>query len=278
MKEQQTLQGTLCHALTGILGALLGMLMCILLSWMSAPIYDGQCAMILLMISSPIIMAGYRWCRGLKNKAFAYAVTGLLTLLVGLVSPVVALTAKIDGDVLVVLLDLTYWSKLKTLHLILCAVAMFGFWSFRTSLLMYTAPPRMRPVYEAGKYAGGLLYNLYPERHPEQAVPWQFSVGRRLAVEGETLRTTPPVRKSKVFSVRDIAGVVLGGCTGSNVLYDKDYQVLAKFAWSMKGSQLLMQYLLQHQVPIDNFPPQIVDDGTSDRWQKPRRRRGSRRK
>lgn len=95
----------------------------------------------------------------------------------------------------------------------------------------YAAPVRMRPQYKAGKY-----------------------VDSELEVDGETLRTTPSIRQGRTFSVGEIAGVVLGGCTGSNVLYDRDFQVLEKFAWSMDGADLLALYLLEHGIAFDNLP------------------------
>lgn len=57
-----------------------------------------------------------------------------------------------------------------------------------------------------------------------------------------------------VFSVRDIAGVVLGPGNGCNVLYGKDYQVLAKFASSMEHADLMFLWLLQKKVSIVNAP------------------------
>lgn len=57
-----------------------------------------------------------------------------------------------------------------------------------------------------------------------------------------------------MFSVRDIAGVVLGPGNGCNVLYGKDYQVLAKFASSMEHADLMFLWLLQKKVFIVNAP------------------------
>ena len=62
------------------------------------------------------------------------------------------------------------------------------------------------------------------------------------------------LRKDRVFSVRDIAGVVLGPGNGCNVLYGKDYQVLAKFASSMEHADLMFLWLLQKKVSIVNAP------------------------
>ena len=60
-----------------------------------------------------------------------------------------------------------------------------------------------------------------------------------------------------VHSVEEIAGVMLGNHKGCNVLYNKDFQVLAKFTWSMNGSDLLVFYLFAHGIPFDHLPPQL---------------------
>ena len=57
-----------------------------------------------------------------------------------------------------------------------------------------------------------------------------------------------------MFSVHDIAGVVLGPGNGCNVLYDKNYQVLAKFAGSMEHADLMFLWLFQREIPIVNVP------------------------
>ena len=57
-----------------------------------------------------------------------------------------------------------------------------------------------------------------------------------------------------MFSIHDVAGVVLGPGNGCNVLYDKNYQVLAKFAGSMEHADLMFLWLLQREIPIVNVP------------------------
>ena len=78
--------------------------------------------------------------------------------------------------------------------------------------------------------------------------------GTRIVVEGSSVRQISRLRKDRVFSVHDIAGVVLGPGSGCNVLYDKNYQVLAKFAGSMEHADLLFLWLLQWNIPIDKAP------------------------
>lgn len=150
-----------------------------------------------------------------------------------------------------------YWAKAWIVHLPMSGLAMLAFWQRRGRLQVYI-DPSLGPRYEAGKYAGGLMYNMCPMQLAAQAVPRQFYVGGKLEVDGARLRTVPALRKGRTFSMGEIAGVVLGRSTGSNVLYDKDHQVLAKFAWSMGNADLLFLYLLEHNVKFDNLPPELA--------------------
>lgn len=244
------------NSLKGILGALLGALLCVLLSWAAGTV--AAWSLLILFLAGPMVTTGYRWCKGLKNQKFAYAVTGAFTLLASLLSPVAAATAhRLEAGVFLTMLTPAYWAKAWFIHLPMSGLAMLVFWRHRGKLQVYI-DPSLRPRYEAGKYAGGLMYNMCPKQLAAQAVPRQFYVGGKLEVDGERLRTVPALRKGRTFSVGEIAGVVLGGSTGSNVLYDRDHQVLAKFAWSMGNAELLFFYLLEHNVKFDNLPPQLV--------------------
>lgn len=75
-----------------------------------------------------------------------------------------------------------------------------------------------------------------------------------MIVEGSSIRWKRRLCKDRVFSAHDIAGVVLGPSNGCNVLYDKNYQILARFAGSMKHADLLLAWLLQQDIPIDRAP------------------------
>lgn len=116
------------------------------------------------------------------------------------------------------------------------------------------------PWHTAYAYTGGASYNLLPEKLPDQDPPTSFAVCDRFSsrtaviAEGNTLRWKRPFRKDQVFSAYDIAGVVLGPSHGSNVIYDKHDQILAKFAASMEHADLLFLWLLRRNIPIDNLP------------------------
>ena len=73
-------------------------------------------------------------------------------------------------------------------------------------------------------------------------------------VEGDTLRWIRSIRRDRAFTRRDIAGVVLGPSGGSNVIFDQNYQVLAKFAGSMENANLLLRWLMEQNIPIHNAP------------------------
>ena len=240
-------------ALAGIWGAFLGALACLLLAWAVRAISE-KFFTVVLVLAGPMVMAGYRWSKGLKNQKFAFTISTLFTILA---SQLVTLVMAGGPRNLFVLLAPAYWAKAWPFHLLLSGLSVLFLLGFSESLWIYAAPPSLRPRREANKYAGGLMYNLCPQQLPALEVPRQFYVGGKLTVDGETLRTTPSIKKGRTFSVSEIAGVVLGRSSGSNVLYDKNFQVLAKFAWSMSGSNLLVLYLLEHNVPFDNLPPHL---------------------
>ena len=144
--------------------------------------------------------------------------------------------------------------------LLLCVgLGMIGFFLTRRSLLAYEDWKRgtWHIAYAGGN---GYSYNLLPEKLPTVNPPAYFAVhsrfapGTRLIVEGSSLQWRRRLRKDRVFSVHDIAGVVLGPGNGCNVLYDKDYQVLVKFAGSMEHADLMFLWLLQREIPIVNVP------------------------
>lgn len=254
--KQPTKQKSSGHVLTGILGACLGALMCMLLTYLVGLVYVAG-AVLFLLFSPVFIMAGYRLCRGWKNKVFAYGVSGLVTVLTEVAIPAVIVAAQWDIEQFWRMLSPHYLMKNGYIYLMVVLDSLFMIWWYSGVLQGYLIAPHQRARYEAGKYAGGMMYNMCPQQIPMREIPKRFYVGGKLEVEGEQLRTIPSLAKSKTFSVDEVAGVVLGGCTGSNVLYDSEYQVLAKFAWSMANSEVLFWYLQRHQVPFDNLPAHL---------------------
>ena len=144
--------------------------------------------------------------------------------------------------------------------LFLCAgLGLIGFFLTRRSLLAY-ADWKRGPWHIAYAGGNGYSYNLLPEKLPAVnppayfAVHSRFALGTRIIVEGSSLRWRRRLRKDRVFSIHDVTGVVLGPGNGCNVLYDKNYQVLAKFAGSMEHADLMFLCLLQREIPIVNVP------------------------
>lgn len=173
----------------------------------------------------------------------------LLALLSVLVSPV-PFTAADWGRL---------WGEIWELLLLCAGLGMIGFFLTRKSLLAY-ADWKRGPWHVAYAGGNGYSYNLLPEKLPAVNPPAYFALhsrfapGTRLIVEGSSLRWRRRLRKDRVFSIHDIAGVVLGPGNGCNVLYDKNYQVLAKFAGSMEHADLMFLWLLQREIPIVNAP------------------------
>ncbi|MCI8811121.1 MAG: hypothetical protein HFF84_13665 [Oscillibacter sp.] len=240
---------TLFAGFLGVLGGFLG-------AFLSGTIWIKLCAFLFTgpvvhqllygfcilasIIIGPFACFGYWLFRGLKNRKFAYIMTHACTFL-GTASA-----------------SFFYWKPWDGAWCLLFGIFAFclsgGFGQVR--LLRYTDPawyadPRRAAVIRAG----GLMYNYRPKEIPLPAeqLPPAFSIGGQLKAKGQILRTTPSLRKSRTFLVDDIAGVILGPTNGSNVLYDRNGQVLAKFAWSLKNADLLAQLLDEHGVPFYTF-------------------------
>ncbi len=99
---------------------------------------------------------------------------------------------------------------------------------------------------------------------PAEEIPHQFEVDNgKLTVEGSTITLRQRFKAPLSFSVQDVAGVVLGPGNGFNVLYDRNRQVLAKFAWSRKGAETFGQYLLHHGIPFTDPSGQPVSSAPS---------------
>lgn len=256
--------------LRGILGSIVGMAVCVLvllLCWL----VDFQELMLLFhLFVGWMIGWFYRLFRGRRSKPVAYAIVGICTMLTCLIWMPVLMAVRLSGDIpLSKLMELTQhmpanfwaelWSQSWKLLLFLAGLGLIGFFFGRKRLLAYVDWQK-GPWYIVRSNAGGATYNMLPEKLPAKRPPERFAVssrftpGERIVVEGDTLRWSRPIRKERSFARRDIAGVVLGPSSGSNVVFDKNYQVLAKFAGSMENADLLLRWLMEQNIPIHNAP------------------------
>ena len=256
--------------LRGILGSIVGMAVCVLvllLCWL----VDFQGLMLLFQLFVGTVVGSF-YClfHGRRSKPVAYAIVGVCTILTCLIWMPVLMAVRLSGDIpLSQLMELTrhipanfwaeLWSRSWKLLLFLAGLGLIGFFFGRRGLLAYVDWQR-GPWYIARSNAGGATYNMLPEKLPAKRPPERFAVssrfspGERIVVEGDTLRWSRPVRKKRGFTRRDIAGVVLGPSGGSNVVFDKNYQVLAKFAGSMENADLLLRWFMEQNIPIHNAP------------------------
>lgn len=100
---------------------------------------------------------------------------------------------------------------------------------------------------------GGATFNMPPcwPLPANENIPERFEVDKgKLTVEGDTITVREKRKAQRSFSVKEVAGVVLGVSTGYNILYDKENRMLARFAWSRKNALVFGQYLIQRQVPF----------------------------
>ena len=247
--------------LRGILGSAIGMVVCVLVMLLCALCRMGSFSTMLQLFEGLVIGGFYRLFHGRRSKISAYVTVGICTV-----------SASILWVVLLALLPVFFssapftaadwgrlWGKIWGLLLLCAALGLFGFFFTRRSLLAY-ADWKRGPWHIAYAGGNGYSYNLLPEKLPAVNPPAYFAVhsrfapGTQIIVEGGSLRWKRRLRKDRVFSARDIAGVVLGPGNGCNVLYGREYQVLAKFAGSMEHADLMLLWLLQREVPIANAP------------------------
>ena len=252
------LQGSI---LWGILGSVIGMIVCILVMLLCSLCQMESSGIMLQLFAGLVIGWFYRLFHGWRSKTAAYVTVGVCTV-----------SASVLWGVLLALLPVfvspdpftaadwgRLWGKIWELLLLCAGLGMIGFFFTRKSLLAY-ADWKRGPWHIAYAGGNGYSYNLLPEKLPAVNPPAYFALhsrfasGTRLIVEGSSLRWRRRLRKDRMFSVRDIAGVVLGPGNGCNVLYGKDYQVLAKFASSMEHADLMFLWLLQKKVFIVNAP------------------------
>ncbi len=252
------LQGSI---LRGILGSVTGMIVCVLIMLLCSLCQMGNFGIMLQLFAGLVIGWFYRLFHGRRSKTAAYVTVGVCTV-----------SASVLWGVLMALLPVfvspapftaadwgRLWGEIWELLLLCAGLGMIGFFLTRKSLLAY-ADWKRGPWHIAYAGGNGYSYNLLPEKLPAVNPPAYFALhsrfasGTRLIVEGSSLRWRRRLRKDRVFSVHDIAGVVLGPGNGCNVLYGKDYQVLAKFASSMEHADLMFLWLLQKKVSIVNAP------------------------
>ena len=252
------LQGSI---LRGILGSVAGMVVCILAMLLCFLCRMESFSITLQLFVGLVIGWFYSLFHGRRSKISAYVTVGLCTVL-----------ASVLWVVLLVLLPVfassapftavdwgRLWGKIGELLLLCAGLGMIGFFFTKKGLLAY-ADWKRGPWYVAYAGGNGYSYNLLPEKLPAINPPSYFAVhsrfapGTQIIVEGSSLRWRRWLRKDRVFSVRDIAGVVLGPGNGCNVLYDRNYQVLVKFAGSMEHVDLMFLWLLQREIPIVNAP------------------------
>lgn len=245
----------------GILGSVMGMIVCILVMLVCSLCHMGSFSTTLQLFAGLVIGWFYRLFHGRRSKTVAYVTVGscsvsvsalwvaLLALLPVFISP--APFTTVDWGRL--------WGKIWEPLLLCSGLGLMGFFFTRKSLLAY-ADWRRGPWHIAYAGGNGYSYNLLPEKLPAIEPPARFALhsrfapGTQIIVEGSSLRWRRRLHKDRVFFVRDIAGVVLGPGNGCNVLYDRDYQVLAKFAGSMEHADLMFLWLLWQEIPIDNAP------------------------
>ena len=250
----------------GILGSIVGIAVCILvllLCWLID--FQGLLLLFHLFIGAII---GWFYClfHGRRSKSAAYAVVGVCTMLACLLWMPVLLAVHLNGEIPFSQLAhmpagawTELWSRSWRLLLLCTGLGLIGLFLTRRKLLAYVDWQK-GPWYIAGFNAGGLTYNMLPEKLPDKRPPERFAVssrftpGERIVVEGDTLRWVRPIRKNQVFARRDISGVVLGPSGGSNVIFDQNYQVLAKFAGSTENANLLLRWLMEQNIPIHNAP------------------------
>ena len=252
------LQGSI---LQGILGGVTGMTVCILVMLLCVLCQMESFSTMLQLFAGLVIGWFYRLFHGRRSKNAAYVTVGIC-----------AVSASILWVVLLALLSVfvspapftvadwgRLWGEIWKVLLLYAGLGMFGFFFTRRSLLAY-ADWKRGPWHVAYAGGNGYSYNLLPEKLPAVNPPACFAVHSRFApgswiiVEGSIIRLQRRFRKDREFSVRDIAGVVLGPGNGCNVLYGRDYQILAKFAGSMEHADLMFLWLLQKEVPIVNAP------------------------
>lgn len=252
--------------LRGILGSVVGMAACVLvllLCWL----VDFNSLMILLQLFVGTVIGWfYRLFHGRRSKSAAYVVVGICTMLTCLFWMPVLTAIRLSGEIplsrlaqMLVEARAELWSRFGRLLLLFAGLGLIGLFFSRGRLLAYV-DWRKGPWYIAGFNAGGAAYNMLPEKLPDQRPPERFAVssrftpGERIVVEGDTLRWIRSIRRDRAFTRRDIAGVVLGPSGGSNVIFDQNYQVLAKFAGSMENANLLLRWLMEQNIPIHNAP------------------------
>ncbi len=281
--ELETARGS---RLLGVLGAFLGALVGAG-AWYGLMFLTSNREFFKLTILAAVMVPfcscwGYRLLRGRRDFKFArwtvricvvlaQALALMLAIMLLSLSTLTEAGLPINGQTLARALGLS-WEILRdggTLRLIglmalICLLFSSPSWSF---LLKYADPAWYHdPRRVACTNGGGATFNVplqWPLPLTEQ-LPQRFDVDNgKLTVEGSTITVRERFKAQRAFSVQDVAGVVLGPGNGFNVLYDRNRQVLAKFAWSRKGAETFGQYLLHHGIPFTDPSGQPVSSAPS---------------
>lgn len=271
--EEPAQKGSLLLGLLGSLAGAAAFLLASIVLWSCDLRFDWGAEASYLMLPlffGSAVGGGYRLFHGRRSVWTAFVTVGLSTLLLSLVwlfALVVFLAygrMGSDGPSVGLLCDTLLrmlpeiWREVVSADWELLipygALCLAGFLLTRGGLLRY-ADWKKAPWRTAAATAGGMTYNLLPERLPYGKTPERFCVGSRLAVEGEKLYVLSRFQRKRTFSVREIAGVVMGPSGGSNVLYGRNYQVLARFAGSMGNADLFIKYLMDYHILMTGMQP-----------------------
>ena len=223
-------------------------------------VWGGKLTVLGGFLVGPAACLGYRLFHGLRRRRFAYHATRLCAMLsvapafpAMLLLNALPLYGSLGGAWEVVRRGL-FLSDIADILLYAFFLPLLSAELCQKRLLKYTDPAWARdPRYAAAQYAGGLLYNCRPDGMPlpgSEEIPLRFKVGSALEVDGELIRTTPSLGRERRFSAEEVAGVVLGPNTGSNVLFDGQGVPLAKFAWSMDNASIFASYLMEWGVEL----------------------------
>lgn len=211
---------------------------------------------------------GYRLLRGYRSMKFAQWTVRLVLLLVQPLAMVTVLTLAslyrqygtlaVHADTLYLTFLRAAYSLLDISTLVAWVLLLFLSLVFVRAcwgvLLKYIDPSWYNDPRRLARIGGGgATFNMAPcwPLPANENIPERFEVDKgKLTVEGDTITVREKRKAQRSFSVKEVAGVVLGVSTGYNILYDKENRMLARFAWSRKNALVFGQYLVQRQVPF----------------------------
>lgn len=236
---------TVFAALRGVLGGLLG-------AWLTARLwlwaawnldFLGSCTILILLLAGGAACLGYWLLRGLRSRQFARWTTCACAVF------------GAGGAVIQTL------GPLYTLALAVGAAAVCSAVLCQNTLLRYSDPIwYSNPKRMACVRAGNSLYNCRLHDTDQPPLPPSFQVGGAgtlIHVSGRTIHVEHFLRKGPTFSLDQVNGVIVGPPNGSNVLYDREFQALAKFGASQKNGRLFVRYLEHWNIPFYDYRTSI---------------------